>query len=255
MSSNPSKTKAKSNLTKRLKTRTLFTILVEKFLTEYGYEKGIVAAKAFVQDIIATINNFYVPASRLKPGQIIWLACDKDEKHSRGKTLEQTKQRVIKLTLVAQEDIGLLQNRYSGFRDIQRQRTIRLIKEAYEQKAVLTTDDLLILLAANRTYLCQWIGEYQKKHHTILPIRGNIADIGPGLTHKKQIVSLYTQGFLTPEIARRTKHSKEAVDRYITDYERTKTLKERGFKTEEISFLMKRGQSVINQYLKLKPTH
>lgn len=252
MTHTTSKTRVIDKLISRLRRKTLFTILVEKFVNEYGYEKGIVAARAFVKDIIETVNKFYVKSNKLQPGQILWLATDKDERHAKGKTLEKTKQRVIKLTLVAQEDIKLLKNRYTNFRDIQRQRAIRLIKEAYKQKAVLTIDDLLILLTTNSTYLSRWIQEYQEKNNEILPIRGNVADIGPGLTHKKQIISLYTRGLLTPEIARLTNHSEKSVDRYITDYERIKLLKEHGFKSEEVSFLVKRGRKVVDQYLKFQ---
>lgn len=252
MTRKTSKTNGVAKLISRLKRKNLSTILLEKFLNEYGYEKGIVAARAFVKDIIETVNQFYVKTDKLQPGQILWLATDKDERHAKGKTLEKTKQRVIILSLVTQEDVELLVNSYTKFRDIQRQRAIRLIKEAYRQKAVLTADDLLILLATNPSYLSKWIQEYQEKNNEILPIRGNVADIGPGLTHKKQIISLYVQGLLTPEIARLTNHSEKSVDRYITDYERVNLLKERGFKSEEISFLIKRGRKVVDQYLKFQ---
>ena len=234
---------------KRLEKKNLSTILLEKFLNEYGYEKGIVAARAFVEDIIKTVDEFYIDANKLQPGQMLWIATNKDERQARGKTLENTKKKIIKLTLVDKEDIYLLKKKHKCYREIQKQRTIRLIKEAYKQDTVLTLDDLLILLSTNVGYIDGWIQEYQKEKNELLPIRGNIADIGPGLTHKRQIIELYTKGLLTSEIARKTNHSEEAADRYIVDYEKVKVLKEQNFTPEKISFLIGKGLSVVNQYL------
>jgi len=234
---------------KRLEKKNLSTILLEKFLNEYGYEKGIVAARAFVKDIIETVNKFYIDTNKLQPGQMLWIATDKNERQAKGKTLENTKKKVIKLTLVDQKDIYLLKKKYKCFKEIQKQRTIRLIKEAYKQNTVLTIDDLLILLSINAGYIDKWIQEYQKENKEILPIRGNIADIGPGLTHKRQIIELYVKGLLTSEIARKTNHSEVAADRYITDYEKIKILKEQNFTPEKISFLIGKGLSVVKQYM------
>ena len=52
----------------------------------------------------------------------------------------------------------------------------------------------------------------------LLPIRGNIYDWSGAITHKREIITLYLESYLTPEIAVKTNHSKEAVDRYIRDY-------------------------------------
>lgn len=235
----------------RLSKKNLSTILLEKFLNQYGYEKGVVAAKALVEDIIKTTDRFYINANTLKPGQILWQAADKDERTGEGKTLEKTKHRIIKLTLFSPDDLQLLTNSRFGFRDIQQRRSIRLIKEAYQQNTALTLEDLLIILTANEKYLTDWIKEYQQKNGKILPIRGNVADIGPGITHKRAIIELHLKGYLASEIAQRTNHSIRAVDRYITDFERIKTLKERKFTEEEICFLTNRGIKIVKEYLNL----
>jgi len=39
--------------------------------------------------------------------------------------------------------------------------------------------------------------------------RGTVHDPGRAITHKRIIIRLYLKGYLTPEIARRTKHSDE----------------------------------------------
>jgi hypothetical protein len=73
-------------------------------------------------------------------------------------------------------------------------------------------------------------------------------------THKAAIVRLYLQGMLTPDIARRTFHSKEAVDRYIRGFERVRLLASK-FALEELPLLTGMPASLVSQYIKLVEEH
>lgn len=245
------KEKDKMRQIKRLNRKSLDQLLLTKFLNEYGYEKGIVAARALIKDIVNTTDSYYAKDDTLRPGQIIWLATDKNERQAKGKTADNFKRKLIKLTLYSSEDVKPLEDRYSCFTQIKKLRTFRLIKEAYDQETVLTLEDISILLAVSVGTVSQWVLEYQKKNNEYLPTRGNIADIGPGITHKKQIINLYVKGMLTPEISRKTNHSRDAVDRYISDFERIKILKERNFSANEISHITGRGITVVQQYFEI----
>lgn len=87
-----------------------------------------------------------------------------------------------------------------------------------------------------------------------MPTRGNIHDLSGAITHKREIITLYLEGMLTPEIALKTNHSKEAVDRYITDYCRVKMLwQHRITSLDQISQLTRRTKRVIQQYVDLLP--
>ncbi|MGH2704947.1 MAG: DUF1670 domain-containing protein [Actinomycetota bacterium] len=68
-------------------------------------------------------------------------------------------------------------------------------------------------------------------------------------THKAAIIRLYL-GMLTPDIARRTYHSKEAVDRYIRGFERVRLLASK-FATEELPLLSGMGERLVEEYLRL----
>jgi hypothetical protein len=46
-----------------------------------------------------------------------------------------------------------------------------------------------------------------------VPTRGQVRDIGPGISHKGQVVQLYLWGLQFTEIESRTKHSEVAVQR------------------------------------------
>jgi hypothetical protein len=57
-------------------------------------------------------------------------------------------------------------------------------------------------------------------------------------------------GLLTPDSARRTYHSKEAVDRYIRGFERVRLLASK-FAREELPLLTGMSASLVHEYLRL----
>jgi len=57
-----------------------------------------------------------------------------------------------------------------------------------------------------------------KRTKEVVPTRGTLHDLGRAITHKRIMIMLHLEGYLTPEIARRTKHSEEA--RYIGAFSR-----------------------------------
>ena len=75
------------------------------------------------------------------------------------------------------------------------------------------------------------------------------------ITHKREIITLYLQGYLTPDIALKTNHSKEAVDRYIKDYHRVEILWNHDIKDpDKISMLSRLSKRVVQQYIDLLPS-
>ena len=87
-----------------------------------------------------------------------------------------------------------------------------------------------------------------------LPLRGYVTDMGSFPTHKAAIVRLYLEGLTTPDIAARTYHSKEAVDRYIRGFERVRLLAAR-FSREELPLLAAVSEPLVDQYLALIDEH
>ena len=77
--------------------------------------------------------------------------------------------------------------------------------------------------------------------------------IGSGQTHKKQIISDYLNGYLLPTISQRTKHSKDAVERYIRDFEAVKLLSSKFDDLNTISLVTRLSKSVVSQYIDLLP--
>lgn len=73
-------------------------------------------------------------------------------------------------------------------------------------------------------------------------------------THKAAIIRLYLQGLTTPDIAARSYHSKEAVDRYIRGFERVRLLSGK-FAREELPLLTGMSAGLVDQYLALIQEH
>jgi hypothetical protein len=244
----------KENRVRRLNAKSLRNMLLYKFIHEYGYGKGLVAASAIVDDIVKLIQTFYVDTSHLKIGEMLWVAAVKGQSQFYGKNINNTKKKVIKLSVFNEDDIQKLGDKRVSFKEIRIARVARWINEANQQGAGLTLEDLSALIAINQSKLSEDLVKYQKKTKKLLPLRGYIEDIGGGTTHKKQIIDLHLQNYLSPDIARMTSHSKDAVDRYINDFQIISTLAKK-FDRNIIPILARKSKSLVEEYLKICQTH
>jgi hypothetical protein len=238
---------------RRLAKRNLASLLRYKFLYEYGYDKGAVVAAAIVDDICATVRAYYRRAGDLEPGQLIYNAAAKDERGGRGKTMAKTRLVPVRLTLIADEDLDAIRQHlpFTTRREI---RVRRLAHEAARQGAALTEADLALLMGNCSDGLISGVVSRLRKTGEWLPLRGYVADMGSFPTHKAAIVALYLQGLTTPDIASRTYHSKEAVDRYIRGFERVRLLAPK-YAPEELPLLTGMSMPLVQQYLDLLHEH
>ena len=255
---------------RRINDKSLRQLLIHRFLNDYGYDKGEVTATAIVDDILKTVEEYFVitlpleklttgdqpPDERLLSyGQLVWMAVPIDEYPEKGKSIVKTRMKPIILTYLATEDIESFRNGFTS-RQLRINRLVRWCHQAYDQGALLTQLDLAVLLNVCDAVVCDYVNEWKPKTTgEILPTRGNIHDLSGAITHKKEIITLYLQGHLTPTIAAKTKHSKEAVDRYIRDYEAVKVVRNVTPDIDKISQVTRLSKRVISQYLDLIPQH
>ena len=253
-------TKAQVQLKKcrRLKDKGLKQILLYRFLNEYGYDKGVVTAQAIIDNILQLIDEYFLVSPldedlhHLHSGQLVWMAVPVDEYPQRGKTIAQTRMMPVVLSFITDADIDHIAHGFDSV-SLRKKRLTRFVEEAFDQGAVLTQLDLAILLGVCDAVISKYVNEIQQEG-TLLPTRGNIHDLSGAITHKREIITLYLQGFLTPDIAVKTHHSKEAVDRYIRDYHRVETLWKHGITDlEQISQLARLSLRVVQQYVDLLP--
>ena len=269
MSKPSTRTQINEKKFRRINDKSLRQLLIHRFLNDYGYDKGEVTATAIVDDILKTVDEYFVitlpleklatgdslPEERyLSYGHLVWMAVPLDEYPQRGKSIVKTRMKPVILTYLATEDIESFRNGFTS-RQLRINRLVRWCHQAYDQGALLTQLDLAVLLNVCDQVINDYVQEWQKTTGDILPTRGNIHDLSGAITHKKEIVTLYLQGHLTPRIAAKTKHSKEAVDRYIRDYESVKVVRTATADIDKISQITRLSKRVISQYLDLMPQH
>jgi hypothetical protein len=242
----------------RLKNKDLRQHLLYRFLNHYGYDKGEVTAGAIVDDILRLIDDFYLVSSLdsnlhyLHTGQLVWMAVPTDEYPGRGKSIAATRTTPVVLSFVTDEDISHIAHGFDSM-SLRKKRMERWIDEAFDQGALLTQLDLAALLGVCDAVVSKYACEIQQ-NGKVLPTRGNIHDLSGSVTHKREIITLFLDGFLTPQIALKTNHSKEAVDRYIKDYHRVELLWKHGITNlDQISQLSRLSKRVACQYIDLLP--
>jgi len=239
----------------RINGKTLKAILLDRFLNQYGYDKGTITANAIVDDILLLIDNYYrfTDNSLLKQGQMVWHAVPVDEFPKKGKSIAQTKLKPVVLDIISDDDIQNMKKPLHH-REIRIKKIERWTNQAFDHGALLSQLDLAVLLGVNEFTAGNYVREYASLFGRNLPTRGNVQLIGSGQSHKKEIISLYLNGYLVPTICQRTNHSVEAVERYIRDFEAVRLLSEKFSDVNTISLITRLSKSVVSQYLDLIPT-
>jgi hypothetical protein len=239
---------------KRLKGKTLKQILLYRFLSQYGYDKGAVTAGAIIDDILLMVEQYYrySDQSFLKQGQMVWHAVPVDEPCAKHKSMAQTKLQPVVLDIVSESDIEDFKTPIHH-RELRLKKIERWTQQAYDQGALLSQLDLAVLLTTSEHTAGEYVREYHNLYNRPLPTRGNVQRIGSGQTHKHQIITLHLKGYLVPAICKNTNHSKESVERYIHDYEAIKLLATKFDDVDLISRIVRLKASVVKQYLDLTP--
>lgn len=238
----------------RMKGKSLKHILLDRFLNHYGYDKGAVTASAIIDDLLQLVEHYFrfTDNSFLKQGQMVWSCVPLDEFPAKGKSMAQTKLLPVILDIITDSDIDDMKQPLHH-REVRMKKIERWTTQARDQGGLLSQLDLAVLLCVNEYTAGQYVREYVSLYGRPLPTRGNVQRIGSGQTHKRQIISLYLKGYLVPTICQRTNHSKDAVERYIRDFEAVKLLSSKFDDLDTISRIIRLSSAVVKQYIDLLP--
>lgn len=220
--------------------------LIEK---DYSMISGEKVREMFASDILRLIEQRQDYTSNLDSGQVLWLGVKRKERQNYGKNAS-TEIVPVKLTLLSPEDIDMLSSGFTA-RELREIRMVRLFKEGYEQGGVLSSNDIALLLNVSPSTMSKQVREYMERTREVVPTRGTVHDLGRAITHKRIIIRLYLEGYLTPEIARMTKHSEEACDRYIRAFNKVRMLADRGMSAEEIARTLEMSSFTVKEYLNI----
>ena len=211
---------------------------------QHRYSLSLAASESLVQFLLSVISK--IISNSLLDGQQWYQAISKEE--PAGKPLSACKKVRVKLTLLTDEDLKIRGSQ--GLHALHSVQVYRLTEEAFEQGALLTIEDLAILMNLSVSTIKRIIAAYRAQGIDILT-RGAYKDIGPGISHKARIVQLFLQGYTESEIATRTNHSLKSIERCLIDFIRVFTLLEQGFSPDQTRVATRLSPKIIRDYTQL----
>ena len=217
--------------------------------TDYKIIGSHKVTQMIAEDIEELAQRFF--PSSASPGVLIWNTTSRSEKKvSYGKKTEDQRTCIVKLPFLTSEDIEKRIKPHSRQEGLLQevQRMVRVIKAAFRQGGLLSIAEVATIMDRGLTTTQRKLSEYQREKGEVLPLKGNILDQGSSPTHKRIVIQLYEKRIAPPDIARQTGHSLDAVDRYISDYERVKMLMQKGVNAKEIGQLIGRGLHTVKEY-------
>jgi len=222
------------------------------FKTEFPKTFGTSIRSTIADELIKIFEANNRDINTIKPGQVLWNAIHKDTRaDSPGMKLVP-----VVLTLVSDDDISKLKNGLAIHEN--RQNVVaRILREAYSQGDLLSMRDVGLLLCSSDSCASTLRRRYEKRHDVSLPNPGTLHDLGSCMTHKYQIIYKCVVEKKDPLIAaKETNHSIKAVDRYLKDFNRVKTLcldkKDEDYirvVTNLSLGLIRQYVSIVNQYV------
>lgn len=217
------------------------------FKTEFTKSFGPNVRSFIADELIKIFQENNRDINSIKPGQVLWNAIHKD---TRADSKNMKLVPVI-LTLVNDDDISKLENGLK-IREHKQNVVARMLKEAYSQDALLSMRDVSLLLAFSLSHATLTRKEYEEKHNVSLPHPGNLQDMGSCITHKYQIIyKCVVEKKDTVTTAKETNHTIMAVDRYLKDFNRVKTLYLDDKDENYIHLVTKLSLNLIAQYVNI----
>jgi hypothetical protein len=178
-------------------------------------------------------------------GEMTFLAVSVDAPP--GRAMTECEQVPVNLTLDSPDDLEALRH---GVAALRRSKIQRLTREAQDQGALLTQEDLARLLCCSRSTIKRDIAELRSQGLDV-PTRGQMKDIGRGVSHKTCIVRDWLAGYTFSEIKRRRWHALGSIERYCRGFRRVTRLHTHGLSVGEIRVSTGLSERLIQEYLDL----
>jgi hypothetical protein len=166
-----------------------------------------------------------------------------------GKSMEELAKVRVKLTrdLVSDTDCEAR----LGASARRRVQILRLTEEAFDQGGLLTQEDLGRIIGVSARTIRRDVEDLMRQKLRLY-LRGLQKDIGKGISHKVQVVSLYLRWKTYSEIERLTGHTVGSIKVYLNDFCRVMMARERGIRSaREIGYYLGRTERLVMEYLAL----
>jgi hypothetical protein len=232
-----------SNLYKRLHSKSVKNAIINNISHDFNLTP--ILAEAYFNQI----KNYFLEHADidLGSGQMQYLAVD--DREPAGKPVTLCKKISVRLTVHnVDEDLDVYKK--EGLTGLRHHRLLRITKEAIEQGALLSYEDIAFILTTSVITIKRDMAALRRSGRTI-PSRGWRHDMGRGSTHKTQILDMYLSNYQFSEIEHRTHHSETAVKRYIQDFYKIILLHIKGFSIDQIRITTGFSNRLIGEYIEL----
>lgn len=213
---------------------------IEELQTNFNFSP----AKA--QSYIDKLDEFSVEESdgNRSGNTVIYFAISDQE--PAGKAVSECELVPVTLQYYTDEEVAL----YKGARprQLEWERIVRYTTQARRQGGLLTQSDLSFLLGVDVSVIHKLCKEHPD---VVVPTRGQIADIGRGLTHIEKIIELYLQGYTESQIKQRTGHSYESIESYLQTFASVVVLADKGMPPLMIRKAIGRSAKLVQKHLQL----
>ncbi len=227
----------------RLKSKSSKDAIIQKLSVDFNLTPII--AEAFYSQF----SQYYEEHSNvtLSNGEISYEAVSAEE--PAGKHIRLCRKKNVRLKLLDfNTDLDVLAE--YGTAGVRRHRLARITRQAYEQGALLSYEDLAMLLTTSPATVKRDVRALNQSGKFIIT-RGTKLDMGPGISHKTIIIDYYLKDYTFTEIERITNHSERSVKRYLIDFIQIITLHKQGFKRNQIRLISQKSDRLVREYLEL----
>jgi hypothetical protein len=209
---------------------------------QQGYNLSPVEAQVLARRVQELVDEQTGLARQ--PGQITYQAIAVDEPP--GKPLSLCHRVPVQLTVSAEGDAEVWAA--EGPVALRRLRVHRVTYEALLQGGALSQEDLACVLGVSLKTIKRIFALYREQDQR-LPSRGEIQDMGRGVSHKVPVIRKYVQdlsfSWISLELGR---HGIANMARYLRHFALVMVLEDRGLTVEQMQSVIGISQNLIEQY-------
>jgi len=220
----------------------LHTIQVE---LQAGYNLSPIEAQVLARRVQQLVEE-QLGTSRA-PGEITYQAIAVGEPP--GKPLRQCRKVPVHLTVIGDNDAAVWAS--AGPHVLRRVRVKRLVYEALVQGGALSQEDVACILGISRKTVQRVFADFRKEDEP-LPSRGEIQDMGRGVSHKIPVIRKYVQDVSLSSISMAlNKHGIDSMVRYLHHFALVMILDERGLSPAQMQSVIGISPKLIEEYRSL----
>lgn len=224
----------------RLQTKT--TLQAMQVELHHDYDLSPIEAQALAHRVQQLVDAQTGLARQ--PGQITYQAIAIDEPP--GKPLADCEKVSVQLTVLDDDDIHVWHAQ--GPAAVRRLRAQRIVYEASMQGGALSQEDVAAILGISTRTVKRIFAHYRQQGEA-LPSRGEVQDIGRGVSHKIPIVRKYVRDLSFSRISRELgDHGVQSMARYLHHFALVMILEDRGLTPAQMETVVGISMNLIAQY-------